>query len=746
MRLNPRWILCSAVLVHAIGLWIVGFGARQTQFGNFLFMVLEFPHGQALVLERWFVSAFLLTAVVAFFRPRWWSLAPIVGYVLFEAWARYHQGGSHFSDLAIGAHALRWVTPLALIGLVLPVLSRSWQLAWTDWMLRAAIATVFVVHGWECLRGYPVFADLIIGSTRNLMGISIAEATAYRAMTFIGVLDMAVAAAVLLRPHPAILLWAAFWGGLTALSRVTNLGMGQYVEVLMRASHVLAPLAVLALRAELPDLRSSALFPLGSKGLSMKTSTPALSHSNPAADHSMVRSDSRIRRGATKTALLMVAICVSAFSLGASADSLSAQETIRPLEPSATPLHLWVHFDGEPSRQAMVSWSTTVEGQANVVHVDTEPRDGELGAYARTVPATRTGAWTLLEEEAAAGMDAWYHHVSLDDLEPATRYYITVETDGETLGEYWFETAPDDDRDVAVLMGGDSRVGDARVQDDNRRRMMNRRMAILLEDNPQIVALAHTADYTNRAYWSQELFWLNDHFETTTTSNGRLLPIIPSRGNHDLDVGFEEKFWNPERENDFYFTSRISADVALVILNTEISRGGDQRVWLDETLRELRPQVRYITAYFHQPAWPSVRAFSSGEGSRRAWVGLFEEHGVDLVGAGHDHALKRTAPIRNAAPDPEGIIYIGDGGLGVGNREVATDRWYLRAGGMAMSIDNVHFIRYTREHIDVKAIGRDGETLDAFLVPHDRAERTRQYRQIIQQAQDAEDTQLQPQR
>jgi acid phosphatase type 7 len=118
---------------------------------------------------------------------------------------------------------------------------------------------------------------------------------------------------------------------------------------------------------------------------------------------------------------------------------------------------------------------------------------------------------------------------------------------------------------------------------------------------------------------------------------------------------------------------------------------------------------------------------------------VFEEYGVDLVGSGHDHALKRTTPIRNAAPDPEGIIYIGDGGLGVSNREVAGDRWYLRAGGMAASIDNVHLIRYRQTRIDVQAVGRDGEILDDFFIPHDRSARARHFRRIIEGAAVAEE-------
>ncbi len=411
--------------------------------------------------------------------------------------------------------------------------------------------------------------------------------------------------------------------------------------------------------------------------------------------------------------------------------TLLGQETIRPLEPSAHPIHLRVQFKNDPAREAVVSWSTTIPGTDHVIHFDTVPRGREVGAYAMQSRDIHSGSWTLLSEEDAAGMDAWYHHAHLSGLEPATRYYLTVETDGQTLGEYHFITGPADGRPLALLSGGDSRVGDIRTQPDNPRRRMNARMAMLLDEHPHIVALAHTADYTNRAYWSQLYYWLNDHFEMTTTREGRLLPIIPTRGNHDLDVGLDEMFWWPDRATDFYYTTRLGPDVAVVVLNTEISLGGDQRDWLESQLLTLRPQVRWLKVMMHKPAYPSVRAMETGEPRRRAWVPLFEEFGVDFVAVGHDHSLKRTAPILENRVDPRGIVYVGDGGLGVRPREVATDRWYINEGGMSLSTDNVHLIEFESDRMRYRAFGMGGELLDELEIPHDRAARAAHYEAML---------------
>lgn len=50
---------------------------------------------------------------------------------------------------------------------------------------------------------------------------------------------------------PGLVLWLSFWGLITALSQVTGLGLpgglSEYPEVLLRAPHFLAPLALLFL-------------------------------------------------------------------------------------------------------------------------------------------------------------------------------------------------------------------------------------------------------------------------------------------------------------------------------------------------------------------------------------------------------------------------------------------------------------------------------------------------------------------
>jgi acid phosphatase type 7 len=374
---------------------------------------------------------------------------------------------------------------------------------------------------------------------------------------------------------------------------------------------------------------------------------------------------------------------------------------------------LWMH---NPAEEAVISWTTRTAGTTHEVYYDTVPRHGDLSAYARQQASFKDGSFTMNAEDAKWVQPAYFHHVHLSGLQPATLHYFTIVSDGQASPEYHFLTAPADDRPFAILAGGDSRIEGDTPYEHNDRRKMNERMAALLQANPSILALAHGGDYCQRAEWRYLDGWLSDH-ELTATPSGRLLPVIPTRGNHDTQVGFVETFSWPGAPSTYYYTTRLSAEAALVVLNTEVSLSGDQRTWLAAELETLRPENRWIAAIYHKPAFPSVRAIQDGASRRDNWVPLFEQFNVDLVYESHDHALKRTLPIRGGQPDHRnGITYIGDGGLGVPQRKPDPTRWWFEKPGFTRAAHHVHMLEFDRQHLRVRAFGMEGEALDDFHI------------------------------
>ncbi|MCC5844343.1 MAG: metallophosphoesterase family protein [Verrucomicrobia bacterium] len=411
----------------------------------------------------------------------------------------------------------------------------------------------------------------------------------------------------------------------------------------------------------------------------------------------------------------VLTLCLCLFS----ASAVYAQAHFQELKPSPQPIHVRVQFKNNPANEAVVSWTTTRATSENKLYLSTDPKRGRLEEYPVHFASQHTFPFTLRDEEKKAGMHAWSHNVFLNDLKPATFYYLTVVSDGAASEEFHFKTAPDDERDIRILMVGDSRTPRrGRIDRENERRQVNALMAGLLETHPDIVAMLHGGDYTNHARWGEFYWWLKDHSETSTTSENRLLPVIPARGNHDVNPELLEYFWWPDRVRDFYYTSNLSGTTTLLVLNTEISRGGDQRQWLEEQLAKLRPLKRWLLVMQHQPNYPSARSYEAMAPIREAWVPLFERYGVDAVYESHDHTLKRTHPVYQGQINQErGLIYFGDGGGGVPQRRAGRDRWYLAVNER---YHHVHLAKITGEEIHIQAISLDGQIVDDFKITLDR--------------------------
>lgn len=106
------------------------------------------------------------------------------------------------------------------------------------WILRVGIFGEFFGHGIFALQTkaawLPYFAT-----------VGISESTARTLLPLIGVMDVVVAILILIMPFKFVLVWAAFWGFLTALMRpISGEPVWDFVE---RWANWAAPLALLAL-------------------------------------------------------------------------------------------------------------------------------------------------------------------------------------------------------------------------------------------------------------------------------------------------------------------------------------------------------------------------------------------------------------------------------------------------------------------------------------------------------------------
>lgn len=250
---NLRYDPASLWLRLAVSGFCVGWSAwilykLGTQMGAWALFFGQIEHGPIAQGERTLAWFILLCAAMAWIPGRAAALAGLVGIFAFtESLAGTVVGGYSFSHWTLPAHALRWLTPLALAAWILLPADAKTGRGRVAFVLRLAVATVFATHGLEAILRHPGFEDFIIGTVENAFGLLLDENQIYPLLLAIGLLDLFVAVAILLVSWRALFAWLALWGLVTALARMTTYGTGAWPELFLRTPHFCVPFALWAL-------------------------------------------------------------------------------------------------------------------------------------------------------------------------------------------------------------------------------------------------------------------------------------------------------------------------------------------------------------------------------------------------------------------------------------------------------------------------------------------------------------------
>lgn len=370
------------------------------------------------------------------------------------------------------------------------------------------------------------------------------------------------------------------------------------------------------------------------------------------------------------------------------------------------PAHFRVTWTADPSEKATISWSTAKRARKHFIRYRVKG-----SAEKRATLAAETGRYI------GGDVELHYYHAKMSELKANTSYEFQIFSDNHKSKVMYFVTAPNHDRPLSIFSGGDSRT------DLEERRRVNTMLAKMVDDSyanedpkDDLVAFAHGGDYivkgTNLEQWKE---WMSAN-ELTIGPDGRMLPIIPARGNHDGGKIFNDLFGLDANDKN-YFAVNLGAKIRFVTLNTEISTAGAQKKWLEKELKSSRLKNRWLVAQYHRPAYPAVKAPGT---ALQSWVPTFEKYNVDLVCENDGHSIKRTVPIRGNVKDSTGVVYIGEGGMGVPPRKPKTERWYLRKPGFASSGSHVFVLTFESEKLTSRCIGLNGDVVDEYaLKPRD---------------------------
>jgi acid phosphatase type 7 len=336
------------------------------------------------------------------------------------------------------------------------------------------------------------------------------------------------------------------------------------------------------------------------------------------------------------------------------------------------PPALYLTWQDDPSTTMVIHWQTEDEAKTEVYYRVRGSTNGWLVAQGQHAPLPTSNRTV--------------HRVGLISLVPDGSYEFCF-WPGER--KFYFRTAPADlERPIRFVAGGDVYI------DRDALDTMNELAGKL---DPLFVVWGGDLAYScERALKPEKMerwyaFW-DSWKRTGRAPDGRLIPLLVTIGNHEVPGSWKQSpemaavYYTqfPTPGNQGYQAIVFGSYLAVLLLDSGITHpiDGEQLAWLDDTLRATRT-IRHVFPVYHIPAYPSVRSESDGENGeltqqvRSLWCPLFERAGVRIAFEHHDHAYKRTHPIKNGKLDPTGIIYLGDGAWGVRLRKPDSKRWYL---------------------------------------------------------------------
>lgn len=327
------------------------------------------------------------------------------------------------------------------------------------------------------------------------------------------------------------------------------------------------------------------------------------------------------------------------------------------------------------------------------------------------------------------------HNVELTNLSPESTYFFRIAPDGAV---YKFQTMPASlHGNVRFVAGGDMyHDGLETLRETNRQAAKTSPLFALVGGDIAYASKNHVPlpqwlkPWVNKLVGQKPerwLAWLAAWTHDMVTPDGRLVPILPVLGNHDICGSFGQ---TPAEAPFFYSLFAMPGAqgynvldfgnyMSIVLLDSGHTHpiGGQQARWLAETLAD-RQNVPHKFAIYHVPAYPSVRDTDNEYSTqiRQNWVPSFEKYHLNAAFENHDHAYKRTIPLRNnaAANLTDGVIYIGDGAWGVDEPRTLkypSQKWFL-----AKHAPVRHFlmITVTGDKRRVTAISANGQTIDDF--------------------------------
>lgn len=338
----------------------------------------------------------------------------------------------------------------------------------------------------------------------------------------------------------------------------------------------------------------------------------------------------------------------------------------------------------------------------------------------------------------------YIHHIELTDLKPGTLYYFKIADKFKPLtAEKKFRTIEENSSSYLFVQGGDWELTEKGQKLAQLASKMDPVCVLLGGDYPK--GVESLSDYPK---WDK---WLDVYTKNMITTEGCLIPLVLAIGNHEVVGSFDQtpdkalfyyRYFPQNDSGKSYFSKGFGKNIRLFVLDSAHSESYDglQKQWLEEDLQAYST-IPVKWAMYHVPIYPSVRfqkdhflyrmiaAATRSIGYRdvgvklispyserglKHWAPLFDKYAITAAFEHHDQALKRTYPLKGGGIDPNGVVYLGDGGWGP---QQHTPLQKYTSSYLEKSLSHVPFfwlLEVTGTEVHYQAVSDSGYVIDSF--------------------------------
>ena len=350
-----------------------------------------------------------------------------------------------------------------------------------------------------------------------------------------------------------------------------------------------------------------------------------------------------------------------------------------------------VMWRDDPATTMVIGWDQ-VSGSSSTVHYGQR----DFGNDYRQYPFSRK------PDRVVKGKGMNNHFVRLQNLTPNTVYYFVIRDNEGISRRLSFKTAPGKPSiPLSVIAGGDSRNHrDARIK-------ANRLVSKL---RPHCIMFS--GDMTESDTPEQWIKWFDD-WQQTIAGDGRIFPIIATRGNHEASNETLVKLFDIKSQDIYYALQLGGTLLKIYTLNTSIPTNGAQRIWLANNLGAAQG-VTWRFAQYHTTIRPHCSTKKEQNQLIVEWATLFHKYGVQLAVESDAHVVKWTYPIRPSREpgseegfirdDSRGTVYVGEGCWGAPLRTNDDPKAWTRDHG---SFNQFKLIFVNQEKVEVRTLRTD---------------------------------------